>query len=90
MIKLVQVETVLGEAVLTFEVSFGETTQTIKIYEDEIFKRLTEVKRLLGRELTPEDMKNVAITLVNELRKGKQCLMERFDYSEYIGVDLEA
>lgn len=90
MIKLVKVETILGEAVLTFGVSVEGTTQTIIIYENEIFKRLAQVKQLLGTELTLQDMKNVVVTLINELRKGKKSLIERFNYTQYIGVDLEA
>lgn len=89
MIKLKQVKTELNKAILVFDVDFQGLTKTVEIDETEILERLKKVRQLLGRSLTVEDLKNVVITIMDELRKGKKPLSEKFDYSQFIGVDFE-
>ena len=89
MIKLKQIQTNLGDAYLTFEYDKEGVTSTVTINKRDIVSRLLTVKQNLGRGLTLQDAKLVIIRLVNELREGKTPLSEDFDYSQFIGVDIE-
>jgi len=89
MIKLKQVQTSLGEAYLTFEYDKESVVNTITINKQDIVDRLKTVKQNLGRSLTIQDAKLIIIRLINELREGKTPLSEDFDYSQFIGVDIE-
>jgi hypothetical protein len=89
MIRLKQVQTSLGDAYLTFEYDKESVVNTITINKQDIVDRLKTVKQNLGRPLTLQDAKLVIIRLINELREGKTPLSEDFDYSQFIGVDIE-
>jgi hypothetical protein len=89
MIKLKQVQTSLGDAYLTFEYDKEGVVNTVTINKRDIVNRLLTVKQSLGRTLTIQDAKLVIIRLINELREGKTPLSEDFDYSQFIGVDIE-
>ena len=89
MIRITQVQRSTGEVLLTFEYDIGLQTQSITIDNDEIIDRLKALKKLIGRTLNLTDLKNVTVTLINEIRQGKSELAERFPYESYIGVDLE-
>jgi hypothetical protein len=89
MIKLKQIQTNLGEAYLTFEYSQDGQTVSVTINRADIVEQLKTVKKTLGRSLTIADAKYVIMRIVNDMRQGKQPLTEEFDYSQFIGVDLE-
>ena len=90
MIKLTAVSTVNGEVTLTFQVDFPDSTiRTVQIPLVEIVEKLKTVKQILGTSVTLQDARNVIITIVNKLREGQTPLTERFDFTPYIGVDLE-
>jgi len=90
MIKLTAVSTVNGEVTLTFQVDFPDSTiRTVQIPLAEIVEKLKTVKQVLGRNVTVQDAKDVIVTLVNQIRQEKSPLTERFDFTPYIGVDLE-
>ena len=89
MIRLKQIQTNLGDAYLTFEYDKEGVTSTVTINKRDIVSRLLTVKQNLGRALTLQDAKLVIIRLINELREGKTPLSEDFDYSQFIGVDIE-
>jgi len=90
MIKLTAVSTVNGEVTLTFQVDFPDSTiRTVQIPLAEIVEKLKTVKQVLGRNVTVQDAKDVIVTLVNQIRQEKSPITERFDFSPYIGVDLE-
>jgi len=89
MIKLKQVQTSLGDAYLTFEYDKEGVVNTVTINKRDIVSRLLTVKQNLGRTLTIQDVKLVTVRLINELREGKTPLSEDFDYSQFIGVDIE-
>jgi hypothetical protein len=90
MIKLKQVQTSLGDAYLTFDYDKDGVVSTVTINKQDIVERLKTVKQKLGRALTVQDAKFIIIRLVNDLREGKTPLTEDFDYTQFIGVDLEA
>ena len=90
MIKLKLVEMRNGETTLIFEADgFPEGTREVEIPLSEIVEKLKTVKQILGRSVTVQDARNVIVTLVNQLRKQKAPITERFDFTPYIGVDLE-
>lgn len=89
MIKLRQVKTIMGDAYLEFEYSQDSETKTITVDRRDVLARLLKVKQLLGRNPTAQDLKEIIIRLVSELREGQQPLTTEFDYTQFIGVDLE-
>jgi hypothetical protein len=90
MIKLKQVMTVYGETTLIFDCDgFPEGTRTVQIPLMEIVERLKTVKQILGTNITLQDARSVIVTIVNQLRQQKSPLTERFDFTAYIGVNLE-
>ncbi len=90
MIKLKQVTTTHGETALVFDVSFpDETVQEVEITFSELKNKLRALKSIVGRRLTWNDIKDVIVNTVNSLRQNQQALEERFDFEQWIGVDLE-
>lgn len=89
MIKLKQVLTENAEIVLLFEYDEGGKTNTVKISYEDIRARLKQVREVLGRPLLLQDLKLVIVKLVNEIRTNKIPLLERFDFIQFVGVDLE-
>jgi len=90
MIVLKSVKVKHGEVELKFEFSDGEKTRTVTIHEYDVAERLRVLKQLVGRELKPDDLKEIIVQVINEMRKGRKPLRQRFDYEDWIGVDLEA
>ena len=89
MIKLKQVLTENAEIVLLFEYDQEGKTLEVKISYEDIRVRLKQVKDFLGRPLVLQDAKLVIIKIINEVRAKKLPLLERFDFNQFIGVDLE-
>ena len=91
MLKLKQVKVVNGEFTLIFDVDgFPEGVREIKIPQSEIIERLKELKRLTGRKPTIQDVKDVIKVLVDEMRRKREPFPQRFDFTKWIGMDLEA
>ena len=90
MIRLIQIETEHGITSFLFEYSLDEQVLTLEINEREIIEKAREFRMLLGRNPTVQDLKEIAIQIVNEVRQGKRPFLEKYDYSKWIGVDLEA
>jgi hypothetical protein len=61
----------------------------VKITYDDIRTRLKQVKDFLGRPLLLQDAKLVVVKMINEVRAKKVPLLERFDFNQFVGVDLE-
>ncbi|RJS76235.1 hypothetical protein CW712_02375 [Candidatus Bathyarchaeota archaeon] len=91
MIKIVQVETQYGEGLLTIEYTSkdGSRVRTVKVSTGDVADRLLQLKRLVGRELTFQDLKEVLVTYVKELRLGAQKLRKEIDWNSLIDIDLE-
>ena len=89
MIKLKQVLTENAEIVLLFEYDQEGKTLEVKISYEDIRVRLKQVKDFLGRPLLLQDAKLIVIKMINEVRAKKLPLLERFDFNQFIGVDLE-
>ncbi|MEM3383842.1 MAG: hypothetical protein QXF43_04180 [Nitrososphaerales archaeon] len=89
MIKITKVERTMGETKITFQYDKDENIFTQTVDESEIIERMKELKKIVGRRLTQQDLKDVIIALINEIREGKSVLLEKFPYENLIGVDLE-
>jgi len=50
---------------------------------------LKQVRQLLGRDLTTDDLRDVLKTLFNQMRQGQTPFQQKFDYTALIGVDFE-
>ena len=90
MIRLIRIETEHGITSFVFEYDLEEEILTLDINEREIVERAREYRKLLGRNPTVQDLREIIIHIVNEVRMGKGPFLEKYDYSEWIGVDLEA
>lgn len=90
MIRLKQVTVEQGVTAFFFEYDLAAVTYEKKIDEREIVEKLKSLSALLGRKPTLQDLREIILQIVNEVRKGRQPFLERFDYSQFIGVDLEA
>jgi len=90
MIKLTTVSTVNGEITLTFQCDgFPEGVRNVQIPLADVVERLKTVKQVLGRNVTLQDAKDVIVAIVKQLRQAQSPITERFDFTQYIGVDLE-
>ena len=88
-VKIMQVKRNEGEVVLVIQYDHDSTMKTLDLDNKEIILRMKELKKLVGRALTLQDLKDVVVQIVNETRQGKAPLAERFPYETYIGVELE-
>ena len=89
MIRLKQITTENAEIILLFEYDQDDQVCTVKLSYDDIRERLKRIKDFLGRSLTIQDVKLIIIKIINEIRANQIPLLERFDLSQFIGVDLE-
>jgi len=88
-VVITQVKRDTGEVTLTIEYSTDEGTETIQIDAEQIVDRLKELRRLLGRKPKSGEAREVVVALINEIRAGKQPLVEIIPWEDYIGIDLE-
>jgi len=89
-IKITQVQRTTGDVYIRLEYDDDGKTLTVTVAAREIVERMKQVRSLLGRPLTLVDLRQVIVTMMSEIRQGKQPLLEVFLYEDYIGVDLEA
>lgn len=89
MIKLKQILNDSGEILLIFEYDQEGKTREVQISYDDIRVRLKQVKEFLGRPLLLQDAKLIVVKMINEIRSNRVPLLERFDFNQFIGVDLE-
>jgi len=90
MIRLVRIDIEQGITSFVFEYDLEGGILTLEINEREIIERARDFRKLFGRNPTVQDLKDIVIQIVNEVRTGKRPFLEKYDYSKWIGVDLEA
>jgi hypothetical protein len=91
-VKITQVSTSLGEIVLTitYDNPAGSGQNfTFQLRKQDLVDRLIQVRTLLGRPLTLTDAKQALVAIINEVRQGQQGIPEDFNFTPYIGVNLE-
>ena len=89
MIRLIRIETEHAITSFIFEYDLEDEILTLEINEREIIERARDFRKLLGRSPSVQDLKDIVIQIVNEVRAGKRPFLEKYDYSKWIGVDLE-
>ena len=89
-IVITQVRRDAGEVILTIEYSSNAGTETIQVDAGQIVDRLKTLRGLVGRKPTQAEAREIVVQLINEIRAGRQPLVETIPWEEYIGVDLEA
>jgi len=90
MITITQVKRTEGQVVLTIEYTIGDGIAVLTVDAEQIVDRLKALRALLGRKSTLAEAKEVVVTLINEVRQGKQPLVEVVPWETFIGIDLEA
>lgn len=90
MIKLIRIDIEQGITSFIFEYDLEDEILTLEINEREVIEKAREIRMLLGRNPTVQDLQEIVIQIVNEVRRGKRPFLEKYDYSKWIGVDLEA
>jgi hypothetical protein len=91
-IKITAVSTSAGEITLT--ISYDNPAGSGKLFTFQVRKqdlvdRLIQIRLLLGRPLTLTDARQALLEIINEVRRGKSGVPENFDFTPYIGVELE-
>jgi hypothetical protein len=91
-IKITAVSAANGEVVLTISYDNPEGSgvlSILKLRKQDLVDRLIQIRSLLGRPLTITDAKQALIEIINEVRQGRQGVPEDFDFTPYIGAELE-
>jgi len=89
MIKLKEVNVVHGVTSLVFEYDLEGQTYTVEVNELVLYQRYNDVKRLLNHNLSLQDIKQIVVGYVNEVRDEKIFVDKKVDYDQFIGMDLE-
>jgi hypothetical protein len=91
-VKITSVHTSGGEIVLTITYDnpkgSGKLT-TFSLHYRDLVDRLVQVKNLLGRTLTLTDAQQALVEIINETRSNQSGIPQNFDFTSYIGVELE-
>lgn len=91
-IKITAVSASTGEIslTLTYDNPKGSgTTFSFQLRKQDLVDRLITIRSLLGRPLTLTDAKQAIVEVINEVRIGQSGVPENFDFTPYIGVELE-
>lgn len=92
-IKITQVSTSSGEIVLTITYDNPEGSgnlSTFQLHYRDLVDRLVQITALLGRSVTLTDAQQALVEIVNEVRKNQAGIPQNFDFTPYIGAELEA
>lgn len=63
---------------------------TFQLSYQDLKNRLVQVAALLGRNLTLIDAQQALVEIINEVRQNRAGIPQNFDFTPYIGVELEA
>ncbi len=89
MIKIRKVVSSANNTFLTIDYDLDGKVFSVNINAIDIEEKMKELRELLGRELTEQDLKDVIRSFINKIRKGERPFPQRFDYSKLINEDLE-
>ncbi len=91
-IKISQVQTSSGEIVLTVTYDNPKGSGKLVSYSlhyRDLIDRLVQLKSLLGRALTLTDAQQALVEIINEVRANQTGVPQNFDFTPYVGVELE-
>jgi len=78
-----------GQVLLTIEYSTAAGAVIITVDAEQVVDRLKQLRDLVGRAPTLQEAQEVVVQLINELRAGRQPLVEVIPWEDFIGIDLE-
>ena len=91
-IKITQVSSASGQIILTITYDNPKGSGnlgTFKLSYQDLKDKLIQVAALLGRGATLQDAQEVLIEIINEVRKNQAGIPQTFDFTAYIGAELE-
>lgn len=91
-IKITQVTTTLGQIMLTvtYDNPKGSgTLYTFQLSYQNLVNQLVQVAALLGRNLTLTDAQQALVAIINGVRKNQAGIPQNFDFTPYVGTELE-
>jgi len=89
-VVITQVKRDAGQVILIIQYSTDNGPETVDIEGEQIVERLKQLRSLLGRKPTQAEAKDCVVALIDEIRVGREPLVEIIPWEDYIGVDLEA
>jgi hypothetical protein len=92
-VKITSVQTSSGEIVLTVTYDNPKGSGNLSAFSlhyRDLVDRLVQVKNLLGRALTIADAQQALVEIINETRSNQSGIPQNFDFTSYIGVELES
>jgi hypothetical protein len=92
-IKITQVSSASGEIILTIAYDNPKGSGALNTFQlsyQDLKNKLAQVAVLLGRNVTLTDAQQVLVEIVNEARKSVGGIPQTFNFTPYIGVELEA
>ncbi|MEM1530476.1 MAG: hypothetical protein QXI05_02950 [Candidatus Bathyarchaeia archaeon] len=91
MIRVKQVFMRAGETIVRVEADFPDASvRLVDLDYAEIEDRLRQVRLLLGREPTEQDLIDVIRAIVNRMREGKLPVSRPIQLEQLIGLDIES
>jgi len=91
-IKITQVSSASGQIILTITYDNPKGSGNLGTFQlsyQDLKDRLSQVAALLGRKVTLQDAQEVLIEIINEVRKNQAGIPQTFDFTAYIGAELE-
>jgi len=80
-----------GETIVRVETDFPDASvRLVDLDYAEIEDRLRQVRLLLGREPTEQDLIDVIRAIVNRMREGKLPVSKPIQLEQLIGLDIES
>ena len=87
--KIVKVERVGGQVLLTFEDQKGEGVSSTTLNARLIEERIAEFRKLFLRQISFADVKQIIAKLIAEQEASSTPLGESFAWEKFIGVEFE-
>jgi hypothetical protein len=91
-VKITQVTTSSGQIMLTVTYDNPKGSGALYTFQlgyQALVNRLVQVAALLGRNITLTDAQQALVEIINEVRKNQAGIPQSFDFTLYIGTELE-
>jgi len=92
-IKITSVSSASGQIVLTIAYDNPQGSGNISTFQlsyQDLKSRLVQVATLLGRNVTLTDAQQALVEIINEVRRNQAGIPQDFNFTPYIGAELEA
>jgi hypothetical protein len=92
-VKITQVSSASGQIVLTIAYDNPKGSGNISTFQlsyQDLKDRLVQVAATLGRNVTLTDAQQALVEIINEVRSNLGGIPQNFDFTPYIGAELES